>query len=135
VPVDVGLCEECNPLGLRDVSASQVHGTVIITVLVGFGILAVLARLAVSGLGPFPASLGPVSPTTGGLAVTLTITNEGQNGGQTTCRVFDPEELAGGADEFVLTPRIDPGETIEFDAVLSNFGSSPVPLAVECRTP
>ena len=30
VPLDVGLCERCNPLGLRDSSASQVHGTVVI---------------------------------------------------------------------------------------------------------
>ena len=134
--MDVGLCEECNPLGLRDVSASQVHGTVIITVLVGFGILALLARLAVTGLGPFPATISPpTAAAAGGLAVTLTITNEGDNGGQTTCRVFDPEELAGGPDEFVLTPRIEPGQTIQFDATLANFGSVPVPLAVECRTP
>jgi hypothetical protein len=135
VPIEVGLCEECNPLGLPDVSASQVHGTVIITVLVGFVILAILARLAVSGVGPFPASLSAATPTSGGLAVTLSVTNEGENGGQTTCRVFDPEELAGGAQEFVLTPRVEPGETIAFDAILANFGTAPVPLAIECRTP
>jgi hypothetical protein len=135
VAMDVGLCEECNPLGLRDVSASQVHGTVIITVLVGFGLLALFARLAVSGVGPFPATIGSVVPADGGLAVTLSVTNEGRSGGQTTCRLYDPADLAGGPDEFVLTPRIEAGASIDYEAVVTAFGATPMPLAVECRTP
>src|SRR3954451_2080484 len=76
VAMGVGLCEDCNPLGLRDVSASQVHGTVIITVLVGFVILAVFARVALSGLGPFPVTLDSAAPAGNSLAITLTVTNE-----------------------------------------------------------
>ena len=75
VPIDVGLCEECNPLGLRDVSASQVHGTVIIMVLVGIIGLGILASIGIRGAGPYPASLDAVTPSSAGLTVTLTVTN------------------------------------------------------------
>src|SRR6185436_15991086 len=58
--IDRGLCEECNPLGLRDASASQVHGIALLGVIAAIVILAVLARIAVSGIGPFEASVGDV---------------------------------------------------------------------------
>jgi len=53
VPIDVGLCERCNPLGLRDASSSQVHGIAIAGVIAFVILLAVVARLAVAGIGPF----------------------------------------------------------------------------------
>ena len=58
VPLDVGLCERCNPLGLKDSSASQVHGTVFIAVLVAVIGLALLGRLTLAGVGPFAARVG-----------------------------------------------------------------------------
>jgi hypothetical protein len=131
----VGLCEQCNPIGLRDVAASQVHGTVIISVLVGFVILAILARLAVTGGGPYPASVDDVATSGTGLAVTLTVTNQGDGEGQTTCRLQDPEQLAGGTSAFVLTPRIAPESTTTFTSVVQEFGSTPLALIVECRLP
>ena len=54
----VGLCERCNPLGLRDSAASQVHGTVFGVVAIAIVLLLVAARLSIAGSGPFPASLG-----------------------------------------------------------------------------
>ena len=62
VALDVGLCERCNPLGLKDSSASQVHGTVVIAILLAFVGLAVIARLALSGVGPFEASVVSAAP-------------------------------------------------------------------------
>lgn len=131
----VGLCEQCNPLGLRDVSASQVHGTVIIAVLVGFVLLAIGARLALSGIGPFVATMGAVTAAEGGLSVTLTVTNEGANAGQTTCRVTDAADRGSGPAAFVLSPRIDPAGTVTFSQTVTELGSVPRPLKVECRTP
>ena len=135
VPPGVGLCEECNPLGLRDVAASQVHGTVIISVLVGFVILAILARLAVTGGGPYPVSVDDVATSGTGLAVTLTVTNEGDGEGQTTCRLQDAAQLAGGTSAFALSPRIPAHQTTTFTTVVQELGSVPVELVVECRTP
>jgi hypothetical protein len=135
VPPGVGLCETCNPLGLRDVAASQVHGTVVIAVLVGFVLLAVLARLAITGGGPYPATVGDVVTSGTGLAVTVTVTNEGDGEGQTTCRLQDPSQRAGGPDAFVLSPRIPARSTTTFTAVVDAFGPAPIALAVECRQP
>jgi hypothetical protein len=131
----VGLCERCNPLGLRDVSASQVHGTVIIAVLVGFVLLAVAARLVLNGLGPFPATLDHVAPASEGLAITLTVTNEGSAVGQTTCRVSDPAAQGGAAGAFLLSPPIEPGATVTFTQTVAALGSTVRDLVVECRTP
>src|SRR5437763_13409884 len=51
VAVDVGLCERCNPLGLKDSASSQVHGTVFLAVGIAIAGLAVLAHVAVAGIG------------------------------------------------------------------------------------
>lgn len=135
VAVEVGLCERCNPLGLRDVSASQAHGTIFVAVLVAVVVLAVLARVAVAGGGPFPASITGLTPVAGGLRVALEVTNEGDRSGQTTCRLFDPADVAGGPSAFVLSPRIEPGATVVVESTVSAFGASARELGVECRTP
>ena len=135
VAIGVGLCEECNPLGLRDVSASQVHGTVVVTVLVGFFLLALFARLALSGLGPFPATLEAVAPAPGGLAVTITVTNEGTASGQTTCRVVDPLDRGVGDQAFVLSPQLEGGQTVTFTKTVTQLGTEVRTLAVDCRQP
>jgi hypothetical protein len=131
----VGLCERCNPLGLRDVAASQVHGTVIVTVLIGFVLLAIVARLAVTGLGPFPATIDRVVPVGDALRVTLTVTNQGSASGQTTCRVTTASNQGGGPNAFVLSPNLEPGQRITFDQTITELGSGDTDLTVACRTP
>ena len=130
----IGLCEDCNPLGLRDVAAGQVHGSVFVAVLSAVAILAVLARLSIAGIGPFPASIDRVETATGGLAVTLTVTNQG-SAGQTTCRVGLAGDQGVGTAAFVTTPRLEARETRTFTRVVSGFGSEPRELVVSCRTP
>ena len=58
-------------------------------------ILAIVGRLALAGIGPFEASVAGVVPDGDGLAITLTVTNEGSSAGQTTCRVTDPADRTG----------------------------------------
>ncbi|MBA2700982.1 MAG: hypothetical protein H0U58_04680 [Chloroflexi bacterium] len=130
-----GLCERCNPLGLRDVSASQVHGTVFVAVAVAIVTLAVLARLAVSGIGPFLASLESIVPQAGGLALTLTVTNQGDAAGRTTCRITDPADRGGSPGAFMLSPAIQPGQTISFSQTVTGLGTTARDLVVECRSP
>ncbi len=130
----VGLCEDCNPLGLRDVASGQVHGSVFVAVLVAVAILAILARLSIAGIGPFPATIDGVTPSGGGLAVTLTVTNEGA-AGQTTCRVGLAGDVGVGTAAFIATPRLGPRETRTFTTVVSQFGSEPRDLTVACRVP
>lgn len=131
----VGLCERCNPLGLRDSSASQVHGTVFLGVLAAFVLLAIVARLAVTGLGPFPARIDAVRPSGTGLEVTLTVRNDGSAAGRTTCRVYARADRGGGKSAFVLSPQLQPAQTRTFSQVVTEFGSRVEDLVVECRTP
>src|SRR5690349_24555065 len=86
VPLDVGLCERCNPLGLKDAASSQVHGTVFLAVGIGIAALAVAAHLAVAGIGPFVGEVTAMRAGTGAGAVvaTLSITNTGTAAGTAT---------------------------------------------------
>ena len=131
----VGLCERCNPLGLRDSAASQVHGTVFGVVAIAIILLLVGARLSIAGSGPYPATVDTVTPTAGGLSVTLTVSNQGTDEGQTTCRLVDAADRGLSRSAFVLSPRIAAGETISFATEITEFGPGARELAVTCRTP
>jgi ribosomal protein L40E len=135
VPLDVGQCERCNPLGLRDSASSQVHGTVFVAVGLAIAGLAIAAHLAVAGIGPFEAQVAELRAQEGGLTVSLRVTNEGTSTGATTCRITDPASNGAGKSAFVLSPRIAPGATITFDHRLTDFGTGIRPLAVECSAP
>lgn len=135
VPLDVGLCERCNPLGLRDVSSSQVHGIAIGGVIASVIILAIVGRFALSGIGPFEASVANAVPDGNALAITLSVTNRGSSSGQTTCRVTDPADRSSNVGGFMLSPRIGPGQTVEFTQRVSELGAIARPFAVECRAP
>lgn len=135
MPLDVGLCERCNPLGLRDSSASQVHGIAIAGVGAAVIILAIVARMAISGVGPFTASVVSSAPEASGLAITLQVTNSGTSVGQTTCRVQDPADRNGGRGGLILSPQIQPGQTISFTRHVDELGSTVRDLVVECSKP
>lgn len=135
VPLDVGLCERCNPLGLKDSSASQVHGTVVIAIVLAIVGLALVGRLALAGVGPFTAAFVSAAPDGAALAVTVTVTNEGSGAGQTTCRVSDPLDRTGAPSAFVLSPRIEPGQTVTFTKRVSELGSEVRDLEITCRAP
>ena len=133
--IERGLCEECNPLGLRDASASQVHGIALVGVIVAIVALAIVARFAVSGIGPFDAAVANVEASGPGLSVTIEVTNAGSSAGQTTCRITDASPRGGGGAALVQSPRIEAGATRSFTREVTEFGSEPLPLAVECHAP
>ncbi len=131
----VGLCEDCNPLGLRDVASGQVHGSVFIAVTGAIILLAVLARLSVAGIGPFPATIESVTRSGTGLAVTMTVTNQGAAAGQTSCRIAKVDDRGTGRAAFVSSPRLGAGETRSFSTVVTELGAQPAELEISCRTP
>lgn len=135
VAINAGLCDNCNPLGLRDVSPTQVHGIAFVGVVIAIALLAVLGRVAVSGIGPFASTLSGVAADGDALAVTLTVTNQGRSAGQTTCRLVDPLDRSGGGAGFVLSPRIEPGQTVTFTKRVVGLGSTVRDLSVECSAP
>lgn len=135
VALDVGLCERCNPLGLKDSSASQVHGTVFIGVLVAVVGLALVGRLTLAGIGPFQSTIVGAVADGPGLAITLSVTNQGTAAGQTTCRLTDPLDRNGGGSAFLLSPRIEPGATVTFTKIVTELGDSVRDLTAECSAP
>jgi len=135
VSIDVGLCERCNPLGLRDSSASQVHGIAIGGVVAFVVFLAIVGRLALAGIGPFEGTVTDVRTDGIGLAVTLSVTNRGSNDGQTTCRISDPADRTGNLGGFMLTPQIQPGQSVTFTARVTALGATVRPLVAECKSP
>ena len=135
VPLDVGLCEKCNPLGLRDVSSSQVHGIAIGGVIVSVIILAVIGRFMLSGIGPFDGTVANAVPDGAGLAITLTVTNHGTSAGQTTCHVTDPADRSNGMGGFMLSPQVGAGATVSFTQTVKDLGSTVRPFEVECSKP
>ena len=135
VPVDVGLCEKCNPLGLRDSSSSQVHAIAIGGIALFVLVLAVAGRFALAGIGPFDAAIANVVPVQDGLDVTLTVKNTGSNSGQTTCHVTDPTDRTSNQGAFVLSPSVAAGQTVTFTKHVTELGTTAKPFEVECPVP
>jgi hypothetical protein len=135
VPLDVGLCERCNPLGLRDSSASQVHGLALGGVALAVIGLALVGHLAIAGVGPFDGRVVSAAPDGGGLSITLQVTNRGTSAGRTTCRIEDAADRNGGRGGLILSPQIQPGETLSFTKRVAELDSRAGNLTVECSTP
>jgi predicted nucleic acid-binding Zn ribbon protein len=135
VPLDVSLCERCNPLGLQQPATSQVHGTVFVALILAIVVLAVAGRAALSGIGPFRGEIRQVLPVETGLAVTLAVQNDGSKQGVSTCRLTQTANRGVGASAIVHSPEIAPGERREFTTTVTDFGLEATPLAVECGGP
>jgi hypothetical protein len=137
VPLDIAMCERCNPLGLSQPAPTQAHGTAALGVIIAVVVLAVVGKLAIAGVGPFSGSIASVASDPPNLALTLTVRNEGTRDGQTTCRVYDPAQGAGIGPNavFVDSPQIKAGQTLSFSKVVTGLGSEARPLGVECTSP
>jgi ribosomal protein L40E len=135
IPLAESMCERCNPLGLRAPAASQAHGTVFVGIVVAVLIMAVVASLSISGIGPFRSEVVNVVADPAGLMVTVSVTNGGTAAGSTTCRIDDPS-LGGIGPEaaYVESPRVEPGSTVVFDVVVGSLGTEPKPLNADCES-
>ena len=74
-----------------------------------------------------------MQPAPGGLAVTLSVHNDGTKEGTTRCRVFDPQSPGIGDRPAVLeSPRVAAGSSASFTEVVTVFGPDVRALDVEC---
>jgi predicted nucleic acid-binding Zn ribbon protein len=135
VPLDVSMCERCNPLGLQQPATSQVHGTVFVALVVALVVLAVAGRAALSGVGPFQGRVIEVLPVASGLAVTLEVQNDGTKTGATTCRITRTANRGVGASAIVQSPQVGAGERLSFTTTTDLLGTDAAPLSVECQNP
>jgi hypothetical protein len=118
-PLGVSLCDDDNPAGLRPPSATQVHGTILGGVVIGFVLLAVVAHAVLSGLGPFPTRIQSATATSdGGVDVVFSVDNGGSKASAATCRI-----TRGGvgivSDPVFLTASIEPGQTLSVTRTLA----------------
>ena len=133
VPLDVAMCERCNPLGLPEPATSQAHGTVFLGIVVAVILLAVIGRFAIAGIGPFSAEVTSVVADFPNLVVTLTVHNEGSKTGSSTCRVFPASDTGIGPNAtYVQTPDVPAGGSLTFSRSLGTLGSEVVPLKASC---
>jgi hypothetical protein len=99
--------------------------------------LAIIAHIAVSGIGPFVAKVTTVRAAPGAAAAvvaTISVRNSGTSAGTATCRLSDPTDRGITSSEVVYSPMVPPGTTIEFDHEVS-FGTAGQPLDVACSGP
>ena len=135
IPLEVALCETCNPIGLSQPSASQVHGTVVLGIVAFVAFLAIVGRFAVSGIGPFEARLVDAVRSGDGLAVSIEITNTGTKPGATSCVLSDRAHPYDGPTVRVQAPVVDGGGQLTFRREVAEFGAVPLVLDVACATP
>jgi predicted nucleic acid-binding Zn ribbon protein len=135
VSLDESLCEQCNPLGLSQPATSQAHGTVFLAIAGAVLALAVAGRLAIAGVGPFRGEVSAIQPTASGLAVTLTVHNDGTSSGATTCRVTETARNGTGPAAVIVSPAIEPGSSKTFSTPTTQFGTDALPLTVACQSP
>jgi len=136
VPADAGLCELCNPLELSQPAATQMHGIAAMGILLFIVVLFVAGRAVIAGAGPFTGEVtgvGP-APAVDGLAVTLSVTNQGTNAGAITCWIQETPRRIGSPGQSVQSPLVQPGQSVTFTAVVTKLGSSPLPLDADCST-
>jgi len=133
--MDAGLCELCNPLELSQPSATQMHGIAALGILAFIAVLAVAGRLAQVGTGPFAGAVANVAAAADGLAVTLSVRNDGTNASATSCRIRPANPGINEPAQVVQAPLVRPGETIRFTTLVTRFGSAPLELVADCSSP
>jgi hypothetical protein len=127
------MCERCNPLGLRQPAASQAHGIAIAAMTAAVIVLAVVARVATVGIGPFRSAVTGVTPIGDGLRVAISITNDGSTTSSTSCRIAGAGEVGIGPEAaFVQSPSIAGGQTVTFEATVRTLGTEARALAISC---
>lgn len=129
------LCDECNPLGLSQPSATQVHGIAIAGIVACVVVLAILAGVALGGVGPFRGEVASVAPAADGLTVMLVVRNDGTKAAATTCTLAEAGAPVGSPTLVVQTPIVPAGGSITFDTPVTVFGALPIGLIATCASP
>src|SRR5262245_60648655 len=87
-PPGVSMCEADNPGNIASPSATQMHGTILVGVILAAVGFLVLARLLVGSAGPFEATIvGRATRPDGGTEIAIRVANQGASDGIATCRV------------------------------------------------
>jgi len=99
--------------------------------------LAIVAHIAVSGIGPFVATVTntrAASGAAGDVVATISVRNDGTAAGTATCRLTDPADRGVQTSQIVYSPMVPPGQSVVFEFQVP-FGTAGQPLDVSCTGP
>lgn len=111
-PAGVALCDADNPGRIKAPSATQLHATILVGVVLGVAGLLFLLRLAVAPGGPYVATvIGTASNEDGGLTVSVQVRNSGTAAGVATCHIT--RDGSSRPDDLTFrTDRLVPGASV-----------------------
>jgi hypothetical protein len=128
------MCAVCLRAGMVPPAASQYHGTIAVAIIAAVAALAVAASLSLRGVGPYEVAVMDAQPGAEGVAVTLSVTNEGTRPGRAKCRIVARDAAGRTLGTLnLLSAQIPGGESLRFDQELPGLASVPDELAVSCQ--
>jgi hypothetical protein len=128
------MCAVCLRAGMVAPAASQYHGTIAVAIVAAVAALAVAASLSLSGVGPYRAAVVDSQPRVDGVALTLSVSNEGTRPGRAKCRIVARDAAGRTIGTLnLLSGQIPGGESLVFDQPLPGLAAVPDELAVTCQ--
>lgn len=133
-PAGVALCPEHNPGRIRGPSATQMHATILVGVLLGFFLFLVLARFLVSPGGPYTVEvLAREQDGAGGLVLGLVVANAGDAAGSAECRVTR-DGVSRPDDHAFRTERIGEGNELLIERLILPAPAGGIPYDLDRAT-
>ena len=132
---DESMCATCNQAGMVAPSATQVHGTIFVAIVLGVVLLGVLGSLVVGRGGPYDATVvGFEVSQTGGLDVALQVGNGGDHPGRGRCQLtLRDGDRAIVQQALTISPRIEPQADVEFTYTIVELTEPPASVEVICQ--
>ena len=131
---DETICAVCNRAGMATPSATQYHGTIVVAIVAGGVLLAVWASLAMSGIGPYEATvLRVTTDPPDGAIVSVQVSNHGTRAGRAKC-ALEAQNGAGIAIRVrsVVSPQVPAGGRVTFDDRIAGLTEPPARVTVVC---
>ena len=131
---DETICAVCNRAGMATPSATQYHGTIVVAIVAGVVLLAVWASLAMSGIGPYEATvLRVTTDPPDGAIVSVQVSNLGTRAGRAKC-ALEAQNGAGIAIRVrsVVSPQVPAGGRVTFDDRIAGLTEQPARVTVIC---
>ena len=131
---DETICAVCNRAGMATPSATQYHGTIVVAIVAGVVLLAVWASLAMSGIGPYEATvLRVTTDPPDGAIVSVQVSNLGTRAGRAKC-ALEAQNGAGIAIRVrsVVSPQVPAGGRVTFDDRIAGLTEPPARVTVIC---
>jgi hypothetical protein len=132
---DESICDVCNRAGMATPSATQYHGTIVVAIVAGVALLALVASLAMRGIGPFRAdTVGYRLNDQGAVVATVRVTNDGSKAGRAKCQLT-ARDAAGGALGVASTvsPQIPAGASTTLSVLIAGVGGQPASVTATCQ--